>query len=153
MWCNWRCFRKHVSITGECLVYPDTKLFWKTIVPEKHIICERLILSSPTDDKTKYKIWYEGEMSELTYEESLNIFNSKPKRPWIWIGDTKHNMLQTLDEYLVIGNKITLELLQIINPEIKEWKYICSQTLDMLNFPSDGIIIYDSIITKNKKEE
>jgi hypothetical protein len=147
MWC---CRRKHTSIYGTVLTDPDIKLCWSTVIPEGQIVREKIELKSPQESRVLYKIWHAGPMKELSYDESLELFNKTPKRPWIWIGGSGRNMIDEVDEYLVAGNKITLDVLKLI-ADI-EWKY-CSQTLDILDFPSEGFIIDDPIIKADTKQE
>ena len=90
------------------------------------------------------------------YKEK-NKIAIKIKKPWIWIGGYKENQLidttKEIEEYCVEGNRISNELLKTINSEITEWIYCCSKTLEIVNFPSEGFIINDSIIKEIKKKD
>ena len=150
MWCCRRC-RREPNIYGECMITPVKKVVWSTTVPEGCILREKLTLVTEHEDRVLYKVWYPGPKTELTYDESVKVFESRTRRPLIWIGGDGKNMIDQVEKYVVPGNKITLELLKIIDPDIK-WKY-CSQTLDILDFPSEGFIINDPVIQTNQKEE
>jgi hypothetical protein len=148
MWC---CRRKHTSIYGTVLVEPDVKLCWSTVIPEGTLVREKIDLRSPDEDRTLYKLWYPGPMKELTYDESLELFYLNLKRPWVWIGGEGRNMMDEVEEYVVPGNRITLKVLNMIANI--HWQYCSAETLEILDFPSEGFIIDDPRIKPDQKEE
>jgi hypothetical protein len=154
--CFKRCWRTG-KISGELFITGDTSyVSWKTVVPPNTIICEKITYDID-EYKEKIKIWYPGEeMHELSREECLEIFNSYTK-PWLWIGgDVSGNIVDVtdkIDKYVVSGNKITLDMLYKENKYITKWIYCDYKTLEITEFPSEGIIINDSVIKENTKKE
>ena len=58
-----------------------------------------------------------------------------------------------LDEFMVVGNIITLELLNDLFPSIMGFKYLCPSTLELQDFPISGIQIKeDDSFNENSKK-
>jgi hypothetical protein len=86
---------------------------------------------------------YEGE--EIPTSWATTPFAVEPKRPWIWVGDkeTEIDLTRTFDKFLVVGNRITLDLvLRLIQvTDRTNLLYIEVGSFKELKFPGDGITI------------
>jgi len=143
----WWCFRKCCysripEITSEIESF--------TIFDENNnrIYIEKLECISSDIYIKKYKI---ADGNRSTVIEANNILNQRPVKPWVWIGDDR-DMTEEIEPFVVHGNKITLKILNLYFPSVKEWRY-CSKTLEMLDFPSEGIIINDTNKQTIEKED
>ena len=141
---------------GQILIHSGNPTTFEIKVPDDTVLAEKLTFNTLYETKTKIKLWYPGQLyKELTYDETIEVFNKYIKKPWLWIGgyigEELKDITSQVDAYVVSGNVVTIDILNRINPEIKVWIYSCSKTLEVINFPSEGIIIDDSNITKNKK--
>jgi len=157
MWCFRRFWYSKIPvITGQISVIENEEDY---VVPPNLIIKERMELVSVDEYKVKNKLWYPGEkFHELSREEALDVFYSRPTKLWIWIGGEDNeaeimDMTEEVDEYLVEGNKINLQLLKRINPSIIKWTYYCSETFEIIDFPSEDIIIKNDSNIKEDKED
>lgn len=86
---------------------------------------------------------YEGE--EIPTSWTTTPFDVEPKRPWIWVGDkeTEIDLTRTFDKFLVVGNRITLDLvLRLIQiTERTNLLYIQAGSFKELKFPGEGLTI------------
>lgn len=139
-WWNSLWYPRTPTIIGEF------KLFR---VKNKIILIEQIEYLSVDLQCKKYKI---SDGIELTYQEAYDVIHNSPKKPWIWIGDEDGtDMTEELSAFIVDGNVITLDLLNVLFPNINKWKY-CSRSFDILDFPSEIIIKNDPINETPKKE-
>ena len=131
-----RGYRRSTKIIGA------TPLKWYTRVPEESILLEHLENDESGVHVLKYKVWYSGEIySRSSDEEYMRMLNTPAKSPWVWIGGNNIDATQMLSHYLLAGNTIKLELLQKLEPSVTSWTYVDYETLDSVNFPSNGILI------------
>jgi hypothetical protein len=115
---------------------------WIANVPKDTIFIEKITFIKNDDFLHKYKIWYEEQLyMKLTLSQKKFLVKQKINCPWIWIGENDNDMTQVLEEFLLDGNKIKLELLNKLFPDIKKWSYVCSKTLEIKEFPVEGIQI------------
>lgn len=111
-----------------------------TTVPEDTVYVEEWV----RDGVKKCCLYYEGQLIPHT-DVYPNPFDHKGKTPWLWIGDktTEVELTQSLQKFVVAGNKIKLDLLlkliQVKNDT--ELVYIDPVTLKECKFPNDGITI------------
>lgn len=94
-------------------------------------------------DIKKCVIRYEGETVPRTWTESP--FDKIPRSPWVWVGDreTEIDLTRTFNKFLVVGNKITKELVHHyvrVTPKTR-LMYIEAGTFKELEFPGEGITI------------
>lgn len=94
-------------------------------------------------DLKKYVVRYGGEVIPRAWTQSP--FSMVPRSPWIWVGDreTEIDLTRTFNKFLVVGNRITKELVHHyvrVTPKTK-LMYIQSGTFKELEFPGDGITI------------
>jgi hypothetical protein len=138
-WWNSLWYPRTPTITGEFKIFR---------VNNKIILIEEIEYLSVDLQAVKYKI---SDGTELTYDQALNVIHNSPKKPWIWIGDEDGtDMTEELNAFIVDGNLITLDLLNVLFPEIKNWKY-CSRSFDILDFPSEILIKNDPINETSEK--
>jgi hypothetical protein len=127
-----RGYRRSTKIIG------NGTLKWYTEVPQETILLELL----ENNNLLRYKIWYPGDLySKSSDEEYTRMLNTPVKTPWVWIGGDNFDGTNMLSHYLLTGNVIKLELLEKLEPSVKQWTYIDYETLDSVNFPVDGIVI------------
>jgi hypothetical protein len=92
-------------------------------------------------------IKYEGE--EIPTSWSTTPFDKNARTPWVWVGDrdTEIDLTRTFNKFLVVGNRITLDLvLKLIQvTERTNLIYIESGTFKELKFPGDGITIEEYV--------
>jgi hypothetical protein len=120
------------------------------IIDDSYVWIETINYNTVDTHILKYKLSNRFEIT--SYEECMKIVFDTPKKPWIWIGD-QYDMSSKLEPYIVSGNHVTLGLLKALFPYVQEWKYCCPKTLDLLDFPSEGIIINDTNSKTTKKED
>jgi hypothetical protein len=110
-----------------------------TRVPEDTIYIEEWVQNGVK----RCVVRYEGEEIPTSWEASP--FDTEPKRPWIWVGDkdTEIDLTRTFDKFLVVGNRITLDLvLRLIQvTDRTNLLYIEVGSFKELKFPGDGITI------------
>jgi len=90
---------------------------------------------------------YEGETIPRSWTETP--FDKHPAIPWIWVGDreTEIDLTRTFNKFLVVGNRITSDLVKSIlcvTPKTK-LVYIQSGTFKELDFPGDGLTIEEYV--------
>lgn len=128
--------------TVTCMGNTKNKIKWVAVVPENTILCDTITKSYLGTDISKTRIWYTGQMFEkIIGDNRYKMLDKRVVSPWIWIGCGEKDYTLQLDEYLVEGNLITLDLLKRLFPKETEWTYICFKTLDSLEFPINGIQI------------
>ena len=108
-------------------------------VPEKEIYIEEW----HRGDLKKCVVKYSGETIPRSWTESP--FDKVVQSPWVWVGDreTEIDLTRTFNRFLVVGNRITKELVHhyvCVTPRTK-LMYIESGTFKELDFPGDGITI------------
>lgn len=108
-------------------------------VPEKVVYIEEW----QRGDVKKYVVKYGGETIPRAWTTSP--FDKMVQSPWIWVGDreTEIDLTRTFNRFLVVGNRITKELVNhyvCVTPRTK-LMYIQSGTFKELDFPGDGITI------------
>jgi hypothetical protein len=123
--------------------------FQEFIIDDKEVWIETIEYNSSDLYCKKYRV--HDSYKQTTYQEAYRIIHEIPNKKWLWIGGEK-DMTEEVQPFVVNGNKITLSMLKVFFPYVKHWKY-CSMTLDMLDFPSEGIIINDSNKETIKKED
>ena len=135
-----KTFVKHSPGTEHAII-------WKTIVPENTMIIEQLQKTCLDDVTLKYRVWYtDQEYESPTIEDVILMMETPITKPWIWIGgksldgDLK-NATDELNKYLVNGNVIKQDLLDHIDNTILTWSYMNPETLELTDFPIDGIVI------------
>lgn len=79
-------------------------------------------------------------------EDSLYV--KPPKVPWLWVGavlesDEIVTVTEEINASLKYGDRVDAEYLDDIirHPGVKEWKYLSVETLEELQFPSEGFLI------------
>lgn len=110
-----------------------------TRVPEDTVYVEEWI----ENNVKRCVVLYEGEDIPTAWETTP--FDTEAKRPWIWVGDkdTEIDLTRTFDKFLVVGNRITLDLvLRLIQvTDRTNLLYIEAGSFKELKFPGDGITI------------
>ena len=144
------CCRAGHSIRKQILslIYPKEPVVEQTtdsnITKIEYISSQRVI--------TKYRIW-DKEARVLTKEELNRIFKEKVEAPWLSIGSQTifchFDNTELMDQYIVPGNRITLNFLEETYPYFYDWKYLDSQTFEEVDFPAEGITINDSGMETN----
>ena len=86
---------------------------------------------------------YEGETIPRSWTESP--FDRIPRTPWVWVGDreTEIDLTRTFGKFLVVGNRITTNLVKSILCVTPKTRliYIEAGTFKELKFPGDGLTI------------
>jgi hypothetical protein len=124
---------------------------WFASIPPKTLFVEEIFLNS----KKKYRVWYPNQLfTRTTHEQAIKLLNKKPLVPWLWIGSCEDEEVSSrLDEFMVVGNIITLELLNDLFPSIMKFQYLCPSTLELQDFPISGIQIKeDDSFNENSKK-
>jgi hypothetical protein len=142
------------------LIYPHTEVTWKATVPENVILLEELTREVHGTISRKCKVWYSGDQySKPSSDEIAVLFETPIKTPWLWIGghtfDGTVEKTSELQEFIVAGNMITLDLLSQIDNKIHTWIYLCPETFQQLEFPPKGIVILkdDTSRVENSEKE
>lgn len=97
---------------------------------------------------------YGGE--EIPSQWTASPFAKHARTPWVWVGDrdTEIDLTRTFNRYLVVGNRITQDLVKklIQVTEKTNLIYIESGTFKELKFPGDGLVIqeYDDGPVQNR---
>jgi len=123
----------------------NVKINWHAFVPPGVMVIEKMESVSLDDRTTRYKVWNEGDhAAQLPTDDCIRLFHSRAKHPWLWIGGNSfyksQDRTQTVEPYLVPGNRITLDLLKKIDGTINTWRYL-DMTFNELDFPKEGITI------------
>lgn len=86
---------------------------------------------------------YSAEVIPTAWTESP--FARNPRTPWVWVGDreTEIDLTRTFNRYLVVGNRITSDLVEklISVNDRTNLIYIESGTFKELKFPGEGLVI------------
>jgi hypothetical protein len=110
-----------------------------TRVPEDAVYLEEWVYGT----MKRCVVRYEGE--EIPTMWTSTPFHGRARRPWIWIGDktSEVDLTRTFDKFLVVGNRITLDLiLKLIHvTDRTELMYIEPGSFREVKFPADGILI------------
>lgn len=112
-------------------------------VPENVVYVEEWVAGG----NKKLVVRYGGEIIPRSWTESPL---TKPARcPWVWVGDreTEIDLTRTFDKFLVVGNRITSDLVKefiCLTPRTK-LMYIQAGTFKELEFPGDGITIEEYV--------
>lgn len=108
-------------------------------VPKETIYVEEWV----REKTKKCVIRYAGETIPRTWTETP--FDRHPRTPWIWVGDreTEIDLTRTFGRFLVVGNRITKQLVESLIRVTPKTKliYIQSGTFKELEFPGDGLTI------------
>ena len=119
---------------------------WSSTVPSERFYFYSINQNFQGFITTKTMIWYAGQTIFYPTESIGNtllgkIFNTPIKTPWLWIGDSTNDMTNRMEEYVVAGNVIKPDLLKYIDSTIEKWYYMDPSTLEVVEFPTDGITI------------
>jgi hypothetical protein len=118
-------------------------------VPERQIYIEEWVQGGVK----KCVVRYAGE--PIPREWSGTPFEKHVRSPWVWVGDreTEIDLTRTFNRYLVVGNRITSELVEKLIRVTPNTNliYIESGTFKELKFPGDGLTIqaYDERPVQN----
>ena len=126
-------------------------MVWLSFVPKNTIFVEEIVINS----KKICKIWNPDQLFVKTSKEKAYVMlNKKPFIPWLWIGSNENEEITNkLEEFMVVGNIITLELLKDLCPCINKFQYLCPSTLELQDFPIGGIQIKeDDSFNENSKK-
>ena len=119
----------------------DTHEFDETYtrVPEDAVYVEEWVYNGIK----KCVVRYDGEEIPTTWVGTP--FHKRAHCPWIWIGDmdTEINLTRTFEKFMVVGNRITLDLvLKLIHVTNRtKLTYIERGSFKEVKFPADGILI------------
>jgi hypothetical protein len=108
-------------------------------VPPGLVYIEEWVL----EKNKKCVVRYAGETIPRSWTASP--FTKNPRTPWVWVGDreTEIDLTRTFSKFLVVGNRITSQLVEALIRVTPKTKliYIQSGTFKELDFPGDGITI------------
>ena len=154
------CFRTYHTLKRKVLsliyskepeIYSETvvigKVIWEATVPSNTFIKEIISSISLDSSITKIRVWSGGDRyKKLTKQDCQLILNQRVKTPWLWIGgltymDAIKDCTLNVEPYMVVGNKITLDLLYDIDSSVTEWRYVNPATFENIQFPEEGITI------------
>jgi hypothetical protein len=123
--------------------YFEPKITWFASIPHHTFFVEEFKFSK---ERKRYRIWKAHQLFSATSEDEARLLCDKSiKRPWLWIGsDEGFDMTEYIEQYLVVGNVITLQVLKSIVNDIHDWQYMCPKTFEMKEFPIDGIQIEEN---------
>lgn len=112
-------------------------------VPEGRVYIEEWV----RNDTKRCVVRYAGEEIPKTW--TTTPFDTNPKTPWVWVGDrdTEIDLTRTFTRFLVVGNVITMELVEklIQVTDRTQLIYIETGTFKELKFPGDGITISEYV--------
>lgn len=112
-------------------------------VPEDSVYVEEWVQG----ETKRCVVKYEGE--EIPTSWTTTPFDKNARTPWVWVGDrdTEIDLTRTFNKFLVVGNRITLDLvLKLIQVNQRtNLIYIESGTFKELKFPGDGITIAEYV--------
>jgi hypothetical protein len=121
------------------LNHPSTDLEAYLTVPQGAIYIEEWVC----EQTKRCVVRYAGETIPRTWTESP--FTKNPRTPWVWVGDreTEIDLTRTFNKFLVVGNRITHELVEALIRVTPKTKliYIESGTFKELDFPGEGLTI------------
>ena len=104
---------------------------------------------------TRFKMW-DAEPKTLSDDDMKDVIENRPEPPWLWVGASYFtdtiDMTSELEPYIVEGNKITLDLLGDKFPCYSYWRYLDAETLEEVEFPSEGITIHATRVETLEKE-
>lgn len=144
----WYSTTAHMTPTTRYFMnYPNTSEGMEPYltVPEGAIYVEEWVRNSVK----KCVLLYQGETIPRAWTGTP--FEKTPRTPWIWVGDreTEIDLTRTFSKFLVVGNRITSELVKSILRVTPKTRlvYIEPGTFKELEFPGDGLTIeeYGSI--------
>jgi len=145
MLCCIRCYHKLYNwITP--FFYSDIPVLTYDSFVYNNLMIDKLTLDSKHEYIEKYRIvdTYFTDYIRLNYTEQYNLLQEKMFPPWLWIGGTKNgqivDMTYKLNKYVVINNYISTKVLEIVDPDITDWKYL-DLSLNEVKFPISGIVI------------
>lgn len=108
-------------------------------VPEGLVYIEEWV----REKTKKCVIRYAGETIPRSWTETP--FAKNPRTPWVWVGDreTEIDLTRTFSKFLVVGNQIRSELVDLLIRVTPKTKliYIQSGTFKELDFPGEGLTI------------
>lgn len=114
-----------------------------TRVPEDEVYVEEWVQG----ETKRCVVRYEGE--DIPHTWTTTPFDKNARTPWVWVGDrdTEIDLTRTFNKFLVVGNRITLDLVLklILVTERTNLIYIESGTFKELKFPGDGITIAEYV--------
>lgn len=145
MLCCIRCYHKLYNWIIP-FFYSDVPIVKYDTIIYSNLITDKLTLESKHGYIEKYRIvdTYRADYERLTYTEQYVVLNQKVNPPWLWIGGTKNgvivDMTDKLNKYVVINNYISTKVLEIVDPDITDWKYL-DLSLNEVKFPISGIVI------------
>lgn len=129
--------------------YPSIDLESHLTVPQGAVYIEEWVRESTK----KCVVRYAGDKIPRSWTESP--FDKNPRAPWIWVGDrqTEIDLTRTFNKFLVVGNRITSDLVEALIRVTPKTKliYIQSGTFKELEFPGGGLTIeeYDDRPVQN----
>jgi hypothetical protein len=110
-----------------------------TVVPEGSLYIEDWV----HDSTKRCVVRYAGETIPQQWSEAPH--EKHARSPWIWVGDlnTEVDLTRTFSRFLVVGNRITPELVHafIRVAPTSNLIYIESGTFKELKFPGEGLTI------------
>lgn len=110
-----------------------------SVVPEGAIYLEDWIQGTTK----RCVIRYAGEAIPQAWTQSP--YAKHPRTPWIWVGDreTEIDLTRTFAKYLVVGNRITPDLVESLIRVTPRTRliYIETRTFKELDFPGEGLTI------------
>lgn len=129
--------------------YPSIEMDNHTVVPPGTIYIEEWRF----ENTKKYVVRYAGDTIPRSWTESP--FAKNPRTPWVWVGDreTEIDLTRTFNKFLVVGNKITYELVEALIRVTPKTKliYIESGTFKELDFPGSGLTIEEYGPVQNRR--
>jgi len=121
--------------------YPSIDLESHLTVPQGAVYIEEWVRESTK----KCVVRYAGDPIPRQWTESP--FAKHARTPWVWVGDreTEIDLTRTFNKFLVVGNRITVELVESLIRVTPKTRliYIQSGTFKELDFPGDGLTIED----------
>jgi hypothetical protein len=148
---NIRAAWKHIRPAVPDNTYPHRRYFLGSTLPvddHARVPEEEVYIEEWVQGETKRcVVRYEGE--EIPHTWTTTPFDKNARTPWVWVGDrhTEIDLTRTFTKFLVVGNRITLDLvLKLIQvTERTNLIYIESGTFKELKFPGDGITIAEYV--------
>lgn len=149
-------YSKDPVYKSERILVGNSSFELDSIIPPNCSILEHITATSLDKTEHKYKVWNSGDKYSKPNLEDL--MKDKARTPWLWIGgysnEVQIDMTPVLQEYVLPDNRITFHLLEQINPDIKDWYYMETETYKEIVFPSEGVTIkHDNSGLKTIEEE
>lgn len=120
-------------------LYTTLSTYWNTMTWSPVPIRRRRL-----DDTTFVEEWIDihGQRRNLIRTGLMSPFEKKARCPWIWVGHepTEEDYTRLLERYLVVGNRITPQLIKQLTGH-ENLTYIEQSTFNELKFPEEGLII------------